>query len=486
MKRPPSRAGEPVLRRSRGWLRKTLLALLAATLLVVGAGAFVLYRMARRPPLLSEAARCRLGAYALPDGEVVAVRQREGEQLRVVSFSGWTHGLAPGSGAGTYASLEEGAAGAAPALAAEFDCGRGELRLRRDGGEPVVARKLPLSSRESRFVNADVELAGRLVLPAGDDAVPIVVLVHGSERDSALDGNEWQFFLPAHSVGAFVYDKRGTGRSGGDYTQDFDQLAADAIAAAAEAHRFAGGRAASIGYLGSSQGGWVAPLAAHRSPSGADFVAVLYGLAESPLAEDREEVMLGLRRAGFDDDATLAKARELPDATGRVMASDFRAGFDELAAIEAKFRDEPWLKEVEGEFSGQFLRLPLWALRLVGPRLDVGTSWEYDPLPTLEAISTPHLWVLAGSDREAPSARTLALLRDIQTRRPNLDVARFPDADHGIWVERRDASGKTYSGYAPGYRELVVRWIATHSLAGAAAGIETWEGSERDSTSDAP
>jgi hypothetical protein len=37
--------------------------------------------------------------------------------------------------------------------------------------------------------------------------------------------------LPAEKVGVFVYDKRGTGGSDGKYTQDFDTLADDAVAA---------------------------------------------------------------------------------------------------------------------------------------------------------------------------------------------------------------------------------------------------------------
>lgn len=464
------------MRRPRSWLRRALLAGAAVMLLAVAVGAYAFYRLQRRPPALSATALCRLGAYELPDGELVAVRQREGEQLRVVFFDGWTRAVAPAERDGVYHSLETRPAGAPPALAVEFgDCAEGRLTWRAAGAEPRTARRLQFDVHETTFRSGDVDLAGRLLLPVGDRPVPVVVLVHGSERDAALTGSHWQYLLPAKGVGAFVYDKRGTGSSGGRYTQDFDRLAADATAAAGEARRLAGARVAELGYLGGSQGGWVAPLAARVG--GADFVIAAYGLAESPLAEDREEVLLGLREAGFDDAATAAKALEVVAATGRVMASGFRDGFDELAAVRERYRHEPWFAHVHGEFSGDFLRFPAWILRRIGPRLDVGTSWEYDPLPTLEAIAVPHLWILAGADREAPSANTFARLREIQTRRSNLDVARFPTADHGIWVEEKDASGAIrYSGYARGYHELVLRWISTYSLNGAAEGIETWEG----------
>ena len=57
-----------------------------------------------------------------------------------------------------------------------------------------------------------------------------------------------------------------------------------------EARRIAGPRAGRVGYQGTSQGGWVGPLAATRAP--VDFVIVSSGLAVSPIDEDQEEVVL--------------------------------------------------------------------------------------------------------------------------------------------------------------------------------------------------
>lgn len=59
------------------------------------------------------------------------------------------------------------------------------------------------------------------MLPEDSAKVPVVVLVHGTEHDSALDSYALQRMFPAQGIGAFVYDKRGTGVSGGTYTQDF-------------------------------------------------------------------------------------------------------------------------------------------------------------------------------------------------------------------------------------------------------------------------
>src|SRR6185295_13466115 len=188
-------------------------------------------------------------------------------------------------------------------------------------------------------------------------------------------------------IGVFVYDKRGTGKSEGTYTQDFDLLADDAAAALTKGKEIAGPLAREVGFQGGSQAGWIEPLAATKVKT--DFVIVGFGLAESPLAEDRDEVFDDLRRAGYGDDV-IEKAREITTATGRVIASHFKEGYDELDAVREKYRKEPSYPKINGEFTGMILAMPNWLSRIVGPMLEVGTPMTYDPLPALKAYQGPH------------------------------------------------------------------------------------------------
>ena len=98
-------------------------------------------------------------------------------------------------------------------------------------------------------------------------------------------------------------------------------------------------------------------------------------------------------------------------------------------------------------------------IRIVGPIIDVGTSWDYDPLPALQAYEGPHMWVLAGRDSSAPSAETVRILREVQTSRPNLDIVVFPDADHGIIAFHEKDGKRIETGFSPGYFPLIVDWI---------------------------
>jgi pimeloyl-ACP methyl ester carboxylesterase len=306
-------------------------------------------------------------------------------------------------------------------------------------------------------------LAGRLVMPQGDEPVPLAVVLHGSEDYSARLYYPEQHRLPAQGIAVFVYDKRGTGDSGGEDTQDFYLLAADAAAALDEARRLAGARAARAGFVGGSQAGWIAPLAATQAP--VDFVLVGFGMAEGPLAEDAGEVRQSLIDRGYDADV-LAQAKEISDATGRVIASGYKEGFDALAAAKAKYRDAPWYSEIQGEFTEDFLKYPNWVVRVVGPFHDQGTSWDYDPMPTLRQVSAPQLWILAAEDREAPHEETLRRLTQLQREGRPIVTAVFPVTDHGILeFEERDGE-RVYTRYAEGYYAIMVEWIRSGTVTG--------------------
>src|SRR5258708_25807316 len=89
----------------------------------------------------------------------------------------------------------------------------GKILLGKEPGE-----RIDFDVSDVTFETNGAKLVGRLVLPKGSGKVPVVVLVHGSEHDSALDSYALQRVFPAQGIGAFVYDKRGNGLSGGTYT----------------------------------------------------------------------------------------------------------------------------------------------------------------------------------------------------------------------------------------------------------------------------
>ena len=336
---------------------------------------------------------------------------------------------------------------------AVFDeCPGQRLEFRLKDGPSGVARRVSVTKTPTTFSSIGNTLYGELYAPEKPQA--LVALVYGSGQDSAVTWNYVQHLLPIYGIAAFVYDKRGTGKSTGRFTVDFSELADDALAAVAHARKLLNAPGVPVGLMGESQGGWIAPLAAARAP--ADFVVVSYGLAISPLEEDREEVMSELRAKHYDD-SVLAKGRELTDITGRILLSRFTDGLEDLRKFKAAHAGEKWLQEVEGDFTGPLVRSPDEQFEELRSLLGFDAILDYDAQAALHRVRTPMLWIVAGKDTEAPPVPTLEFLRTLQAAPTQLDIAVFPNADHGMIEDDRESAG---------YHDLLAARIRTRKLEG--------------------
>ncbi len=394
---------------------------------------------------------CRIGTYHLSDGTDVDIGPAEGPHFRWRRRDGTTGALTEGSD-GSWTSTLGWTERPDGKRVSFSDCAKGEITF-----DHVKGKRIAFDVTETKFKGSGVELAGRLVMPKGSSRVPIVVLIHGSEHDSARETYPLQRLFPSEGIGAFVYDKGGTGASEGRYTQDYLLLADDAIAAMREAKRLAGNRAGRIGYQAGSQGGWVGPLAAKIEP--VDFVIVGFGLAVSPLEEDREAIAQDITSHGYGADV-MAKAMEIADATATILLSDFREGYDRLDAVRAKYANEPWFKYIHGDVTFSLLEMSEPQLRESGPVLLPHTPMQYDPMPVLRNLDAPQLWILGADDTDAPSAETVRRLRALTAEGKPIVTAVFPHADHGIYEYETKADGTRVSTRnSDGYFAMMVDFI---------------------------
>jgi dienelactone hydrolase len=391
---------------------------------------------------------CHVGSYRLADGNVVDIAPSGDDTVRWRKFDGATgrlHKSANGIWKSTYGWTDR-----ADGIVVSFsDCRTGQMDF---GG--VSGQRIALDVTAATFNSHGTVLVGRLVLPRGNEQVPIVVMVHGAEHDSALDDYFLQRMLPAEGVGGFVYDKRGTGKSGGHYTQDYSLLAEDAVAALRKARQLAGARLGRIGYQGGSQGGWVAPIAANRTS--VDFVIVCFGLAVNVIDEDQESVELQMREKGYPPEV-IAKALEVASAAEVVVESDFKSGFPKLDEVRAKYGSESWYKDVHGDYAFFVLQHSDDAeLRALAPEFDWHTPFHYDPMPTLRAGKVPQLWILGGEDYEAPSAETSRRIKSLIGDGLPFTLALYRGAEHGMTLFETGADGERISTrYAAGYFRMI-------------------------------
>jgi uncharacterized protein len=396
----------------------------------------------------AETVDCHVGIYRMSDGRTVDIAHTGGDTLRWRRFDGST-GLLTRAAEGLWTSTF-GWTGRPDGKSARFsECAEGRITF--DGLE---GRRLDLDVTETTFTSHGVTLAGRLLLPKGTAAVPIVVLVHGAEHDSARDFNPLQRILPAEGVGGFVYDKRGTGASGGDYSQDFSLLADDVVAAMRQAKRLAGSRVGRIGYQGGSQAGWVIPIAVNREH--VDFAIVCFGLAVSVIDEDQQEVQIEMREKGHSP-MEISRALQVASAAETVIASGFTDGFREFDVLRALYKDAVWYNDLHGNYTYMFLPYTEAELQAMGSKFAWGTPFYYDPMPTLRSNKTPQLWILGAEDYEAPSAETAYRIKSIIGDGRPFTLAVYPGAEHGMTLFETDpASGERLSTrFAPRYFAMI-------------------------------
>ena len=93
-------------------------------------------------------------------------------------------------------------------------------------------------------------------------------------------------------------------------------------------------------------GGWM-PMREYPETEPVDFVIVAYGLAVSPLDEDREAVALDMARHGFGA-AETHQALDVAAAAHAIIFSGFRSGYAELDAVREKYAGAPWFKFLRG------------------------------------------------------------------------------------------------------------------------------------------
>jgi len=406
---------------------------------------------------------CPIGAYRLRDGKTVDIAPSDGDALRWTLWSGKTGKLHPRPD-GTWTSTFGWTDRPDGEVISFSDCDAGEIVFQREPGT-----RIHFDVSDTVFESNGAKLAGRLVLPKGNGRVPVVVLVHGSEHDSALESYRLQRMFPAQGIGAFVYDKRGTGKSGGTYTQDFDVLATDVVAAMNEAKRLAGRRLGRLGYQGGSEGGWVVPLAANSAP--VDFAIVSFGLAVTVLEEDQESVTLDMR-LHHHSAADTAKALELARAGEHVVETGGREGYEAFDALRQKYKSEPWYKDVHGDFV--FFILPLdqkQIVQAIAENLGFDTPFRHEPMPALRASTTPQLWVLGSDDLDAPSAETAKRIKSLIAEGKDYTLAVYPGAEHGMTQYEVNSQGERVSTrFAPGYFRMMADFIRDSHIGGGQYG----------------
>jgi len=338
------------------------------------------------------------------------------------------------------------------------------LELRRP---QTPAKPYPYAEEEVVFPNAKAgtSLAGTLTLPRGQGPFAAAILLAGSgplDRDEADSGHRPFLILADHltrkGIAVLRYDKRGIGKSTGNYdnatTADF---ASDAEAALAFLKSRKQIDARKIGIIGHSEGALIAPMLASRS-SDVAWIVMLAGPATSG-----EQTMLLqsdlITRAGGMTDEQVAKSLEFDKQSYLLVRQE-----KDRSSLENKLGELVKASDLGPEMAPAFLQRQIhWT----------SSPWfryflDYDPVPALQKTKCPVLALSGEKDLQVPPKENLPLIKKALGDGGNKDfeAVDLPGLNHlfqhcqtGLPTEAR-AIEETF---APEALAAISAWVLKHT-----------------------
>jgi dipeptidyl aminopeptidase/acylaminoacyl peptidase len=252
-------------------------------------------------------------------------------------------------------------------------------------GDSQVASPVPA---RSTFRSGDVELAYVIDRPAGNGPHPAIVIGHGSGRVRKEDQGELASRFLSAGFAVLRYDKRGVGESGGVYSgvgtsnsaTMIPVLAGDMAAAAKHLRALPGIDGQRVGLAGGSQAGWIIPVALTLAPE-TKFAVIFSG----------PTVSVGLEIYYSD----LAEQGTMSPADAEAKLAEYRG------------------------------------------------AHGFEPLPYLERVDVPVLWLFGGADRSIPTKRSVEILEGlVRSAGKRFTWFVYPGVDHdlrgaNIWADVR-------------------------------------------------
>jgi pimeloyl-ACP methyl ester carboxylesterase len=258
----------------------------------------------------------------------------------------------------------------------------------------------------------DLDLAGMLFRPQGEAPFPAAVIIQGSGTSSRDNG--WYLTVANHlqhnGILVLLPDKRGSEQSEGDWrTASFEDLATDTQAAVSFLASDYSHEVTSIGVLGMSQGGRIAPIVASQHPDVAWVVNVVGGAVPAYQSLRYEETH-NLRKLGFLPGVSDVLAYPSTWMLVNVTASEF------------------------------------W--NAVG---------NFDPIPYWRQLDQPALVVYGENDTNTATEASVERLNQLDN--PNIEIQVYEGSGHAI----EDPEGQGNSIFRSDALNKITKFILEHS-----------------------
>lgn len=299
---------------------------------------------------------------------------------------------------------------------------------------------------EITFRNGNVVLKGTLTRPDISTPCPVVVITHTSNAGTR-DFGVYQHLtrlLPPYGFAVFLFDRRGSGESQGDFeTATFFDLASDAQAAIGHLKLRNDVDPKCIGVWGMSQGGWIAPLTASKSADVA-FVIAVSAVGVSPSEQMNYSAECELRENGFPED-TIMQMLKL-----RGLVNEYYRGNVERSKVQKKldiFCKEAWF--------------PFAYLDDTFPEDPSVEKWyqemDFDPLPIIQKVSVPALLLYGDQDPWVPIAKSIEVWKEYGP--DDLSIHQIKDANHFMISISHSGIRGDEGPQAEEYSTILTQWL---------------------------
>ncbi len=331
------------------------------------------------------------------------------------------------------------------------------LRVSERGKRKLLAdRKMLYRAEEVDFQNGETKLSGTLRAAAGSERHPAVVILHGSNYQTrggqygALGFVADQF--ARNGFVALTYDKRGTGKSGGERDDDPELLSGDAAAAVRLLRAQPDVDIDRIGLWGISQGGIIEPIVAEKAGRLAFFINVS-GAVVNTNEQEIQRTELELRADGFP-------AKDV-EAAVRLQQVKFR-----YACKRDNWGEyETVLKEAEGK---AWLPDPY----IGPPDSKSSTAWDFwkcgvEPGKYWEDVRVPVLYIQGEFETNSSPRENLKRLQQAMQAAGNqhFEHKLMPGAEHSMFrATKGGEKEQTFlNTYVDGYFQLMTDWAKSQA-----------------------
>ncbi len=307
---------------------------------------------------------------------------------------------------------------------------------------------------------AKVQLAGTLTVPPGRGPFPAVVLIPGSgpaDRDGTVFGHHPSLVLAdaltRRGIAVLRFDKRGIGKSTGDFgTATIADFADDVEAALDHLKAQPEIDPRHLGLIGHSEGGMIAPLVATRRHDIA-FVVLLAGPGE------KGDALLLSQAKAMNVAAGVSPAGQ--EANARVQ----RAVFAIIRSVQTQAQLQARIEQEES--AGRLPPVP-WQRLVLGSLPWFRSFLDFDPQTYLRQLKCPVLALIGSRDLQVPASENLPLIRTALQQAGNHDfqVTELPNLNH-LFQSATTGLPNEYAQIAetiaPAALQLIGDWITAHT-----------------------